>query len=459
MPGEEAPIQTPIPRIGRDPTNDVPPDFSDDDYEDTVADVMAARTLDKPAAIAVLLGQWKKNHDKKVAAWSAQCERDHEALEERERDAQRAADEAAIKRQEELAKEEADEEKKKGKLARIDPDVMVSDERQQRISAYALKLVEQRKKSPLWYFGPEGLEKCTDDEASITSNLTDSFTLTPTTKDTFDVHKAPAMEKRSRHEVPDSRLSFEDWSLAIPLYINTITASKWPADIVAAHQALFLSLVDNPITRRKHGKVAAVRYYNDIRDEYHIASYRGDKVFPNFGVINKDRYEETRQDVKEEFKDAANVVVNHAVDAQDNPSSSSSSNTRAVYSNIPRTSRPARGGSSSSSSFRTNTSTASSSALVRTACALCLGRQQHNPYTCSSKSLFYFPDKPTFVVKDAPGSFLTRSGKAVCLKYNIGTCTNGDSCTRKHICSGCGTASHGAQGCSFSHEGKSSHSA
>ncbi|KAJ7051787.1 hypothetical protein C8F01DRAFT_919474, partial [Mycena amicta] len=78
-------------------------------------------------------------------------------------------------------------------------------------------------------------------------------------------------------------------------------------------------------------------------------------------------------------------------------------------------------------------------------CAACLGRFQHNVHLCNPSTLWN--GESTHVTRDQNGRLINPSGAELCLKWQLPRqCTN-SSHPERHLCSGCGEKSHGAQDC------------
>ena len=78
-------------------------------------------------------------------------------------------------------------------------------------------------------------------------------------------------------------------------------------------------------------------------------------------------------------------------------------------------------------------------------CAVCLGQSEHDFAKCHSSKLW--DGKKGWAWKNEKGRLATPEGLVLCFDWQLPkTCTS-TSHTKKHLCSGCGESSHGAQKC------------
>lgn len=80
------------------------------------------------------------------------------------------------------------------------------------------------------------------------------------------------------------------------------------------------------------------------------------------------------------------------------------------------------------------------------ACTLCLGRHPHNIARCDATSLW--DGTATFCKWNDKGRLLHRDGTVLCSEWQLPRGCKSSSHTQAHLCSGCGSSSHGAQDCS-----------
>jgi hypothetical protein len=80
------------------------------------------------------------------------------------------------------------------------------------------------------------------------------------------------------------------------------------------------------------------------------------------------------------------------------------------------------------------------------ACPVCLGRNKHNISECNAK-LTWNGNVPK-CYRNPAGQLIHKDSRlALCINFQRPTGCNSTSHLTKHICAGCGGASHGVQGC------------
>ncbi|KAJ8596778.1 hypothetical protein M405DRAFT_725554, partial [Rhizopogon salebrosus TDB-379] len=90
-------------------------------------------------------------------------------------------------------------------------------------------------------------------------------------------------------------------------------------------------------------------------------------------------------------------------------------------------------------------------------CAVCLGSHTHNFIDCTADRL-WDSSYPTLATRNQKHLFLRSSGKSLCVDWQRSRgCTN-RSHDERHICAGCLSTTHGAQGCTRAQALPSSHS-
>ena len=79
------------------------------------------------------------------------------------------------------------------------------------------------------------------------------------------------------------------------------------------------------------------------------------------------------------------------------------------------------------------------------ACAVCLGRHEHEYAKCSATKLWN--GKKTFVRRNEQGRLVFLDGLPICFNFQTMAGCQDASHPSRHICSGCGVSGHGAQRC------------
>ena len=99
-----------------------------------------------------------------------------------------------------------------------------------------------------------------------------------------------------------------------------------------------------------------------------------------------------------------------------------------------------KGKGSNPSFFQSGTAASGTSA-----CAVCLGRHEHEYAKCTATKLWN--GKKTFIRRNEQGRLVFLDGLPICFNFQtMAGCSDGSHPSR-HICSGCGTSGHGAQHC------------
>ncbi|KZV78238.1 hypothetical protein EXIGLDRAFT_576373, partial [Exidia glandulosa HHB12029] len=272
------------PRITRDPSLDVPPDFTDPVHAITVEAVMAKLGDTSDAAIAHLLAAWNTVHDRNVAAWEAQLARD-EAQARADEEA-RLQDEAAanLRAQESAEAERVAEEKTKRKLPDMDENTVIGDYSEAQPPMHAREKLRKREFVPLDWFTPKRCAEAllvapdTDKSLSFLQGEDGSFSL------------APLAPKAHRDPIrPDNQLSWNEIGLLRPIYLRTLRSVGWPDRFITGYADLFMALDAHPIRGLKFGDEVVTRYLAEIRVDLHNKISDGQQIIYNIGIINESR--------------------------------------------------------------------------------------------------------------------------------------------------------------------------
>ncbi|KAH9830051.1 uncharacterized protein C8Q71DRAFT_717584, partial [Rhodofomes roseus] len=78
-------------------------------------------------------------------------------------------------------------------------------------------------------------------------------------------------------------------------------------------------------------------------------------------------------------------------------------------------------------------------------CATCLGRHKHRVFDCDATHTW---NKAFEVMSKRSGKdFMLKDGRSLCYDWQRGRGCRSSLHDNRHICSGCGKATHGAQNC------------
>ncbi|KZV78843.1 hypothetical protein EXIGLDRAFT_783169 [Exidia glandulosa HHB12029] len=408
-------------RIERDPTRDIAPEAS-------VIEAALPATLtadERTAAVDRALAAWQTHHDGLVAAWQAQVDAD--AAEARDREEAAAAEQlrleearlAALKEAEDA--ERAAQEAKRPKFS-VDNDAVAPVTTEFQVGPTTREDLRKGKWVAWHLFTPE---LCREEMNSY--QLEAVYTLVP--GDDGNVVMRSSRRGTKTTVLPDRRLSFEQWSSGIPIYLRTIKDVGWPPLVVEQWNTMLFKLQHH--NARFQDPRAVVLYSAQLRDDWH-RDFTDGKVLFNVSHICETRVTNALLASKMQDFDSAIAEAKATASALRAPTQSTSkSSTRPE----PYT----KGGAH----FQTDAANAGHSA-----CVICLGRHTHNVATCTSDTLHGTTKKAATTRR---GGVLTNitNNTAVCLRYNVrGACNAmGAGHNGAHDCSGCGKAGHSAQAC------------
>ena len=90
------------------------------------------------------------------------------------------------------------------------------------------------------------------------------------------------------------------------------------------------------------------------------------------------------------------------------------------------------------------------------ACSVCLGRHSHLIHKCENGSLWDGSD--TFCHRGTEGQLILKKGTTICSDWQCPLGCKASGHAAHHMCSGCGSTNHGAQGCPRAEKAQSAHS-
>ncbi|EJD40240.1 hypothetical protein AURDEDRAFT_70277 [Auricularia subglabra TFB-10046 SS5] len=269
-------------RILRDPTQDVPPDYNDPRYERFV-DNLTPEDGSREDTINNLVAVWKETHALLVAAWNTQLESD-------EATARIAGDEArALAQAEEEARAAAAEadrlaaEKRKPKMPAIDPIGVVQTYSPARVATYAREKLRKLEYVEMHWFTPE---KCR--EVSHSARDTDkNYHIVESDDGQLTLSTNRGSGKTGI--IADKHLSFKQLQSAKHAFLRTAREVGWDVDHILAYSDLFLALEAHELSSQEHGEEVLVRYFDEVRHEWHDLIADGTKEIFNIGIISESR--------------------------------------------------------------------------------------------------------------------------------------------------------------------------
>ncbi|KAM5536388.1 hypothetical protein V8D89_009927 [Ganoderma adspersum] len=331
-PAPEAP--TPQRDPPRDPSSDVMPDYSAAAAVDYVAGLAAHLSVTEEQAREVAAASWQFEHQQAAqearrleeAERQRQDEearhlRDEEELQRQEAEVRRTQEEEEHRREQELHQElhahPADAVQEgpatPGQAAAVSPFVfptigqeLVSTKTDYGITEYATHVLrDPTKLVNFWYFTHAGRKEARMLAlASVAEDASAGLhgTLDPTTN-TFSFSRVTAAGKPSKNALPDASLTLRQLSEVKQAFTKFAEQSGWDAAHIQAFVVLIMRLEAHDAPRRnpEFGERALIRYFADIRREYHTALALKAATIPDISVINEDRLD----DILKEMTNAA----------------------------------------------------------------------------------------------------------------------------------------------------------
>ncbi|KDQ62029.1 hypothetical protein JAAARDRAFT_54071 [Jaapia argillacea MUCL 33604] len=405
----------------------------------------------------------KKNKAKNVL-WQAQEDEDAREADEQEQLLKEAEERQAADLEFEKETARKDEIKKnKAKYIPI-PDREVPDEAPVIASQFAMKRLEKGAYVGMWYFTNAGV-----DDALQHSTAADDDAMVLQTNSEGRDHWVPAASTRvAQSFIEDKDLPWEDFCQAVPRMVMAMEDAGWLESRVEMFAQFWGSLQVHPhrSSRDRLDQKTLLVYQGEQRKLWHQAmnSPRGGY---NISKINEVVMRKTREAVYWDARQATDNERDFRVDQRlasklsnmtqephrrgghsSNPRYSSDKRRRSRSpersSSISRRQRsPADRGyhnQKSDKDFRSGTGRSGHSA-----CAVCLGRHTHAIVECNAERVWNsaHPTISQHINKDLQ----LRNGKPICIDWQRMSGCSSSRHDARHICSGCGQATHGAQNC------------
>ncbi|PSR72208.1 hypothetical protein PHLCEN_2v11915 [Hermanssonia centrifuga] len=263
------------------------PDYAGEAHR-PIREYLAQIGQNEEVAIASLLAGWTTDNAAKRVAWDQQVESDAQVAAEEERIIQEEQDRARL----EVEAEKKEAAKKRPKLPPLDLSVGSERKMLRQISPYARNLVKNQKRCDLWYFTAEGIEEAKG--LSLTRSE-ESYALAGTGSN-ITLQKSAA-HKSSAKAVPDSLLTFSQFSIAHSQLTERMEALDWASDIVKMFQKFFYLLEHHEIRLREFGDRAILLYQENARIDWHAYADIHDKVY-NIAIFKEEDIEECYRDIE-----------------------------------------------------------------------------------------------------------------------------------------------------------------
>lgn len=298
-----------MPELTSNPNEATCPDFASDDYAEA-RNVMIGENVDEAAAIVLLVNAWNANNAAERIIWARQ----RRELEEAERERERQAREETQHREEEQGVEEdaaRSEERKKHKnkytMVSMAPPPILPPEI---LPAYATTRLQKGLYVELWYFTNEGL-----DYALKTSSTVDENALIQAVdKDGGAVWTTAAASRGSKAALDDRDLSWDQFSIAIPRFLDAIHAAGWTEQRQAMMASLFTGLQTHPYraSRDPLDRAILLRYLSEQRRLWHQALDAGTGAW-NIGILSDPLVAMAADAVRKEQNERAEAERNRMV--------------------------------------------------------------------------------------------------------------------------------------------------
>ncbi|KAG6823695.1 hypothetical protein H0H92_009341 [Tricholoma furcatifolium] len=273
------------------------PDFTSADYEEARAD-LRTDTINDEAAANMLKAAWTASNRADKAIWVRQQQADAEAAAVRELEARERRDqnEADRRHEDELARVE-DQKKNRSKYLEI-PDIPPPVTPPEILPAYAISRLQKGQYVELWYFTNEGLAhglktaSTVNENAMVQSVEADgSVTWTP----------AAAARTATREVKRDRDITWEQFLIAYPRFLDAIEAADWTPQRVDMMTSLFQRIQAHPLrfTAEERDRRALLRYICEQRQLWHRAIDSPAKGW-NIGIISGDILRMAVEDIRNE---------------------------------------------------------------------------------------------------------------------------------------------------------------
>ena len=255
-------------RITVDPNTIDCPDYGSQDYT-AARDPLVANGSTHDEATQLLTAIWNTTHAIECQRWQTQIDADKATA-----DAQRLHHEAGRARAEEEAEKERQESEKeekkkhKSKYAPI-PNRGIPTQQPVIASPAALEKLLRGDYCPLWYWTKNGIDEA---NKSFISSDTEAYNFVR--DENGNTTLTPAIPTRESNAViPDSKLPFDDFLVAIPRMIEAMGQAQWPPERLVMMSRFWDNILNHPtrssgIPEEKH---ALMVYQEEQRKQWHHA--------------------------------------------------------------------------------------------------------------------------------------------------------------------------------------------
>ncbi|KAL0056694.1 hypothetical protein AAF712_016700 [Marasmius tenuissimus] len=267
-----------------DPRLETMPDFANE--WQIVIDAMVQSGSTQEDALASIQSTWQVRHNRRVAAWDAHKETERiRAVEEDQRRREDEEERARLVLQQKQT-ELAEAEKKKPKLGDFDENRAPPSSVPLRASNYALTKVRNKEYIELYHWTKRAMEK----DAISNPTLSTSNTFTLANGDDGNLTLLPTLaHQNSQHVLADNKLTWDQFTDAIPGFLADIEAAKWPETHVSALHSFFYAITNHPSRLEPNGHEILVQFAAEQQKEWHMqlkASVETNQPAWNIAIIN-----------------------------------------------------------------------------------------------------------------------------------------------------------------------------
>ncbi|TFY68111.1 hypothetical protein EVJ58_g1198 [Rhodofomes roseus] len=295
-----------------DPSGELCPDYASAVFAAIRQAMTANGAMSEEQATQVLRDGWQEHHNAQVQAWQAQSAEDRRLAQEEEQ-RRRDDEEARLAEERRVAAEEQKTlDKKKPKLATVDPLRRPPTQIRQRVAEYAREKLTKLAYVELDYFTAR-TRQLAESQAKSTTNET--FTLV---SGDAGLSLTPASSLKAIKGIRrDADLPYEDMLTAWPVFVQEITDLKtvWPPQLVQQYIHFFLHLIGHPDSQDPIGQLALMRYIEEVRTDWHekiIAKNVSDETY-NISTFEPQLYEQCKAEVQSTSVRLQIQRVRHAV--------------------------------------------------------------------------------------------------------------------------------------------------
>ncbi|KAG1792713.1 hypothetical protein EV424DRAFT_1453706 [Suillus variegatus] len=425
-----------------DPNEAIRPNFASEEYNDARQQLIEDGINAEQAARS-LAALWTINNNADKERWALK-QRQERLARQREEDEEEERLQQ-LKDEQEAARLE-ERKKNKNKYAPLvrgkvpsDPTILPAQ--------YATRKLKAGDYCELHYFTNKGL-----DEAKASSLIAepDALVMLPSADGLHSwIPAAAVKDPKAAPVVKDEKLTWEEFNEAAPRMISMMKVHDWPEDRILMHVQFWSALQSH---RWRHSpdtlkQKALLLYQSQQRRRWHLTI--GSSQSWSLEEINQDLLFEAREELfneKREKETAAAIQQAASAFVSANQSLLRPQAAGQPQLSIPSQKRPfAQTEELPGSSKKVRISRPPPATGPLPCCAVCLGRHPHRTVECAATQTW---DKQfeTFAERIRKGLW-TKDGKQICTGWQRDEGCSTPRHDARHVCSGCGAATHGAQRC------------